>query len=206
MKLYISFKRVADFIFALILLLLSLPIMIPASIAIKIESRGPVLFKQPRPGKNSEVFVLYKFRTMREGTTSNGETLNDMERLTKVGSFLRKTSIDELPQLFNILRGDMSFIGPRPLLIQYLEHYSLEEMRRHEVKPGISGWAQVNGRNAISWEEKFKFDLWYVDNVSILVDLKIVAMTINYVLRRKGINSSQDNTMPLFSVNKQKAN
>jgi undecaprenyl phosphate N,N'-diacetylbacillosamine 1-phosphate transferase len=180
--------------------------MLFAIIGIKIESKGPVLFEQARPGKNGEIFIVYKFRTMCVETSRNGRILTDMERITRVGSFLRKTSIDELPQIFNIIRGEMSFIGPRPLLVQYLKHYSMEEMRRHDVLPGISGLAQVNGRNAIGWEEKFKLDVWYVDHISILLDIKILVLTLKNVLKRKGINSSQENTMPFFSGSKEQAN
>lgn len=192
-------KRFLDFVFAIILLIILWPIMVIAAIAIKIEdSNGPVLFKQKRPGKDAKIFTVYKFRTMKVETEKNGKPLTDMERMTKVGSILRKTSIDELPQLFNIIRGEMSFIGPRPLLVRYLELYTPEQMRRHEVLPGISGWAQVNGRNAISWEEKFKLDVWYVDNQSFLVDLKILFMTIYNILKREGINNSKEDTMPYF--------
>lgn len=196
---YPIIKRILDIIFALILLIIVSPIMVIAAIAIKLESKGPVLFKQKRPGKNAKIFTVYKFRTMIVETKRDGKPLSDMERMTKVGSFLRKASIDELPQLFNILRGEMSFIGPRPLLVQYLEHYSLEQMRRHEVLPGISGWAQVNGRNQISWEDKFKYDVWYVDHISFLLDIKILWMTISNVLNRKDINNSQCDTMPFFN-------
>jgi undecaprenyl phosphate N,N'-diacetylbacillosamine 1-phosphate transferase len=199
MKMYPIIKRILDIIFALILLIIVSPIMVIAAIAIKLESKGPVLFKQKRPGKNAKIFTVYKFRTMIVETKRDGKPLSDMERMTKVGSFLRKASIDELPQLFNILRGEMSFIGPRPLLVQYLEHYSLEQMRRHEVLPGISGWAQVNGRNQISWEDKFKYDVWYVDHISFLLDIKILWMTISNVLNRKDINNSQCDTMPFFN-------
>ncbi|HHW69956.1 MAG TPA: sugar transferase [Clostridiales bacterium] len=192
-------KRILDFIFAIMLLIVLMPIMLVVSIAIKIEDpKGPILFKQERPGKDGKIFKVYKFRTMITETKRNGKELSDMERITKVGAFLRKTSIDELPQLFNIIRGEMSFIGPRPLLPQYLEYYTPEQMRRHEVKPGISGWAQVNGRNAISWEEKFELDVWYVDNQSFLLDLKIFCMTIYNVISGKGINNSQCETMPFF--------
>lgn len=198
-------KRILDFIFAVVLLILLSPIMLLAAIAIKIEDpKGPVLFKQKRPGKNAKIFTVYKFRTMRVETEKDGRPLSDMERITKVGTFLRKTSIDELPQLFNIIRGEMSFIGPRPLLVEYLDYYTPEQMRRHEVMPGISGWAQVNGRNAISWEEKFKYDVWYVDNMSFLLDLKIVFMTIYNILKREGINNSKWDTMPLFTGQSQK--
>ncbi len=198
-------KRILDLVFAVILLILLSPIMLLAAIAIKIEDpKGPVLFKQKRPGKDTKIFTVYKFRTMRVETEKDGRPLSDMERITKVGAFLRKTSIDELPQLFNIIRGEMSFIGPRPLLVEYLDYYTPEQMRRHEVMPGISGWAQVNGRNAISWEEKFKYDVWYVDNMSFLLDLKIVFMTIYNILKREGINNSKWDTMPLFTGSIQK--
>jgi undecaprenyl phosphate N,N'-diacetylbacillosamine 1-phosphate transferase len=197
-------KRVLDLIFAVFFLIIFSPIMLIASIAIKMDSQGPVLFKQQRPGKDCRIFTIYKFRTMQVETEKDGKVLSDFERMTKVGSFLRKTSIDELPQLINIIRGEMSFIGPRPLLVQYLELYSPEQMRRHEVRPGISGWAQVNGRNAISWEEKFKYDVWYVDNLSIILDIKIVFLTINNILKRKGINNSSSDTMPFFEGSNEK--
>lgn len=199
MRPYFIVKRILDFVFAMLLLILVWPIMLCAAIAIRVSSRGPVIFRQRRPGKDGKVFTVYKFRTMRVETEKDGRPLSDMERMTKVGSFLRKTSIDELPQLFNILRGEMSFIGPRPLLIQYLDYYTPEQMRRHEVTPGISGWAQVNGRNAISWEDRFKLDVWYVDNISFLLDAKIFFMTIKNVFSRSGINSSGGDTMPLFT-------
>lgn len=193
-------KRLLDFIFAIVLLIILSPVMLIAAIAIKLEDpKGPVLFKQKRPGKDAKIFEVIKFRTMIVDTERDGRKLSDVERITKVGSFLRKTSIDELPQLFNIIRGEMSFIGPRPLLVEYLKYYSPEQMRRHEVKPGISGWAQVNGRNAISWEEKFKYDIWYVDNQSFFLDLKIFLLTIYSVLNKKGINNSTTDTMPFFT-------
>ena len=196
-------KRNLDFIFAIILLIFLSPIMILAAIAIKLEDpTGPIFFKQKRPGKNAEIFEVIKFRTMIVDMEQDGKKLSDMERLTKVGSFLRKTSIDELPQLFNIIRGEMSFIGPRPLLVEYLKYYSPEQMRRHEVKPGISGWAQVNGRNAISWEEKFKYDIWYVDNISLILDIKIFLLTVLKVIKRDDINQSETVTMPKFSGQK----
>ncbi|MGB9975793.1 sugar transferase [Thermovenabulum sp.] len=200
-------KRILDFIFAVILLIIASPIMLLAAIAIKIEDpKGPVLFTQKRPGKDAKIFTIYKFRTMKVETEKDGRKLTDFERMTKVGSFLRKASIDELPQLFNIIRGEMSFIGPRPLLVDYLKYYSKEQMRRHEVLPGISGWAQVNGRNAITWEEKFNYDIWYVDNLSFLVDLKILFMTIYNVLKREGINNSKFDTMPFFTGSINNAN
>lgn len=195
-------KRTLDFIFAIILLIILSPIMLIVAIAIKVEDpKGPVLFKQKRPGKDAKIFEVYKFRTMRVETERDGKLLSDMERMTKVGSFLRKTSIDEFPQLFNIIRGEMSFIGPRPLLVQYLQYYTEEEMRRHEAIPGISGWAQVNGRNTIRWEKKFEYDVWYVDNQSFSLDFKIFWLTIYNVVNRKNVNNSQDDTMPFFTGN-----
>ncbi|HHV84013.1 MAG TPA: sugar transferase [Tepidanaerobacter syntrophicus] len=192
-------KRLLDYILTVVLLAVLSPIMLLAAIAIKLEDpKGPVLFKQKRPGKDAKIFEVYKFRTMKVETEQDGRKLSDMERLTKVGSFLRKTSIDELPQLFNIIRGEMSFIGPRPLLVEYLKYYSPEQMRRHEVTPGISGWAQVNGRNAISWDRKFEYDIWYIDNQSFFLDLKIFWLTIYNVINKKGINNSEGETMPLF--------
>lgn len=196
-------KRLLDFIFAIVLLIILSPVMLIAAIAIKLEDpKGPVLFKQKRPGKDAKIFEVIKFRTMIVDTERDGRKLSDVERITKVGSFLRKTSIDELPQLFNIIRGEMSFIGPRPLLVEYLKYYSPEQMRRHEVKPGISGWAQVNGRNAISWEEKFKYDIWYVDNISLILDIKIFLLTVLKVIKRDDINQSETVTMPKFSGQK----
>ncbi|MGE7614599.1 sugar transferase [Paenibacillus sp. NPDC101420] len=199
MKPYLVVKKGIDWGIAFLLIFLASPIMLAAAIAIKINSKGPILFRQKRPGKNEKIFTVYKFRTMSLETDQEGNLLPDILRMTKVGSFLRKCSIDELPQLFNILKGDMSFIGPRPLLVQYLEHYTQEQNRRHEVVPGISGWAQVNGRNTISWEEKFKYDVWYVDHISFMLDVKIVFRTIKNVLVREGINNSQNDTMPMFS-------
>lgn len=174
--------------------------MVLAALAIKIEDgKGPILFRQERPGKDEKIFKIYKFRTMKVQThDQDGKLLADFERLTKVGKFLRKTSVDELPQFFNVLKGEMSFIGPRPLLVQYLPHYTNEQKKRHLVRPGISGWAQVNGRNAISWEEKFELDIWYVEHLSLKVDIKIVYLTIMRILMRKDINHSGSDTMPFF--------
>lgn len=196
---YRHIKRVLDLIFSLLMLLVVSPVMIIAAIAVMLESDGGALFRQKRPGKNGKIFTVYKFRTMRIETELDGESLNDMERMTKVGKLLRKTSIDELPQLINIIRGEMSFIGPRPLLVKYLQYYSVEEMRRHEVMPGISGWAQVNGRNSITWEEKFRLDVWYVDHMKFMLDVIIILKTIFNVFGRKGINSSDDDTMQQFT-------
>src|SRR5699024_8769134 len=165
---------------------------------IKYESEGPILFQQTSLGKYNRVFKVIKFRTMRIQTLDAGQEPTDRQRITKVGAFLRKTSIDELPQLFNILMGEMSFIGPRPLLPQYLTLYDQNQQRRHEVTSGISGWAQVNGRNAISWDEKFKLDVYYVDHISFILDLKIFFLTIYQVLRRKDVDHSRVDTMPFF--------
>jgi Sugar transferases involved in lipopolysaccharide synthesis len=199
-------KRILDIILALVLLVVAFPLMVVTAIAIKLDTKGPILFKQRRPGQGNEIFTVYKFRTMIVETEKDQIKLSDMNRMTKIGAFLRKASIDELPQLFNIVRGEMSFIGPRPLLVQYIELYTHEQARRHDVKPGISGWAQVNGRNAISWEEKFRLDVWYVDHISLKLDIKIVGMTILNVLRRKDINISRKDTMPFFVGSKQSKN
>lgn len=199
MKPYSKVKRVLDFFLALLLILITSPIMVIAVIAIKVDSRGTAIFRQDRPGKNAKIFKVNKFRTMRIETEKNGVPLTDMERMTKVGNILRRTSLDELPQLFNILKGEMSFIGPRPLLVRYIELYNEEEMRRHEVTPGISGWAQVNGRNTISWEKKFEYDVYYVDNISFWFDVKILLFTAYKVIKRKDINSTGEDTMPSFT-------
>lgn len=159
----------------------------------------PVIFTQERPGKDAKIFKVIKFKTMTDERDAEGNLLPDAQRLTKVGSFVRSTSIDELPQLINVLKGDMALIGPRPLLVQYLPLYSKEQARRHEVRPGISGWAQCHGRNAISWTEKFKLDVWYVDHVSLMTDLKIIFITIKNVLMRKDINSATAATMEAFN-------
>lgn len=159
---------------------------------------SPILFKQKRPGKNEKIFTLYKFRTMTYKRDIIGDLLPDNERITRFGSFLRRSSLDELPQLFNVFKGDISFIGPRPLLIEYLPLYNRQQRLRHSVKPGITGWAQVNGRNAISWEEKFAFDVYYAENISFILDLKILVKTLFRVIEHSGINSSSRTTMPKF--------
>lgn len=201
---YKIFKRVADFVLALAMLTVLSPLMVAAAILIKINRDGPVLFKQERPGLDGKIFTVYKFRTMSVRThDKSGRELADFERMTKVGSFLRKTSVDELPQLINILKGDMSFIGPRPLLTEYLELYTPEQMRRHEVRPGISGLAQVRGRNTISWEEKFRLDVEYVDSISLKTDIHIFFKTITNVLSQEGINSTDENTMEKFMGTKE---
>lgn len=191
-------KRIFDIVFSLALIILLSPLLFVIYLFCKIKLGSPVLFKQSRPGKDSKLFTLYKFRSMTDATDKNGEPLSDDLRLTNFGRLLRKTSLDELPELFNILKGDMSFVGPRPLLVQYLTRYNKEQARRHEVNPGLTGWAQVNGRNAISWEEKFKLDVWYVDHWSIRLDIKIIYMTFVVVFKRSGISADGEATISEF--------
>ncbi|EAL3899513.1 undecaprenyl phosphate N,N'-diacetylbacillosamine 1-phosphate transferase [Campylobacter lari] len=191
-------KRVFDFFLALILLIIFLPFMVLISIVLKIVQES-VLFKQARPGLNEKIFYIYKFKTMSDETDENGELLPDELRLKPFGKLVRSLSLDELPQLFNVLKGDMSFIGPRPLLVEYLPLYNQEQKKRHDVRPGITGWAQINGRNAISWEQKFKYDVEYVQNCSFLFDLKIFFMTIVKVLKRSGINKEGVATTDKFN-------
>ena len=200
MKIYKNIiKYMLDIFFAIIILTLSSPFLLLAMLLTKLTTKGPIFFKQLRPGKHGQIFTIYKLRTMTMDTDWNGQLLPDVHRITKLGGIFRQLSIDELPQLINIIKGEMSFIGPRPLLVQYLEFYSPEQMRRHDVLPGITGWAQVNGRNAIDWESKFKLDIWYVENVSFLVDVKILIATIKNVLIKKDINNSSAETMPIFT-------
>ncbi len=191
-------KRLFDLILSIILLILFAPVMIILALLIRAQMGRPVVFRQKRPGLGGQPFDLYKFRTMTDQRDSDGRLLPDEKRLTGLGRLLRRFSLDELPQLFNVLKGELSFVGPRPLLMQYLERYSPEQARRHEVKPGITGWAQVNGRNAISWEEKFELDVWYVDNKNFLLDLKILYMTVLKVLKAEGISGDGSATMPEF--------
>lgn len=201
--LYRYVKRTADFTVALLMLTVLSPLMLISACLIAVNRDGPILFKQKRPGKNGKIFTVYKFRTMSTKThDKDGNELSDFERMTGIGKFLRKTSIDELPQLLNILKGDMSFIGPRPLLPEYLELYTDEQMRRHNVLPGISGWAQVNGRNTLTWEEKFTYDVYYVDHYGFKMDMKIFFKTIANVIRQDGINSGNENTMEKFKGSK----
>lgn len=193
------FKRVFDFTIALVALLLIGWFLALVAIWLHFANKGAgAFFFQERPGKDGKIFKVIKFKTMTDERDANGELLPDEARLTKVGTFVRSTSIDELPQLINVLKGDMALIGPRPLLVQYLPLYSKEQMRRHEVRPGISGWAQCHGRNQISWTEKFKLDVWYVDNISLMTDLKVIFITIKKVLFREDINSDNDATMEDF--------
>lgn len=191
-------KRALDLCIAAPALAVSLPVMLGLAAAIRIGMGSPVVFRQTRPGLRGEPFVVYKFRTMNDARGPDGRLLPDEERLTRLGRLMRRLSLDELPQLVNVLRGEMSLVGPRPLLMQYLGRYSARQARRHEVKPGITGWAQVNGRNAITWEEKFEHDVWYVDHVSLATDLKILGLTILKVIRSEGIESAGYATMPEF--------
>ena len=194
------FKRFLDFWISLIVLIIILPLLLVITIWLHFANKGAgAFFFQERPGKDGKIFKVIKFKTMTDERDAEGNLLPDEQRLTKVGRFVRSTSIDELPQLINVLKGDMALIGPRPLLPQYLPLYSPEQARRHEVRPGISGWAQCHGRNAISWTEKFKLDVWYVDHVSLMTDLKVIFITIKNVLMRKDINSATAATMEAFN-------
>ncbi|WP_416665975.1 sugar transferase [Egbenema bharatensis] len=181
-------KNAVDRVIAAVLLFFLLPVLIGVAIAIRLTMGKPILFAQPRPGQNGRIFIFYKFRSMKDERDRAGKLLPDAQRLTPLGKFLRKTSLDELPQLLNILKGDMSFVGPRPLLVEYLDYYTPEQARRHAVKPGITGWAQVNGRNTVSWMEKCALDVWYVDHQSLGLDLKILAMTVWKVLGQKDVS------------------
>lgn len=193
------FKRVLDFVAALIGLIILSPIFIAVTVFLYFANEGKPFFFQLRPGKNGKIFKIVKFKTMNDKKDADGNLLSDAERLTKMGSFVRKTSLDEIPQLVNVLKGDMSLIGPRPLLVHYLDLYSDFQNRRHEVKPGITGWAQVNGRNAISWDTKFELDVWYVENISFVLDLKILFKTALKVIKSEGINAADAATIEPFN-------
>lgn len=191
-------KRPQDFLCALAAIIVLSPVMLITAALVRSKLGSPVLFKQERPGKDGKIFKLYKFRTMTDQRDENGELLSDEIRLTRFGRILRSTSLDELPELFNILKGDMAVVGPRPLLVRYLERYSEHQARRHEVRPGFTGYAQVNGRNSITWEDKFDKDVYYVDNISFLMDWKIIFLTVKTVLKREGISSESSATMEEF--------
>ncbi|MNU55220.1 putative sugar transferase EpsL [compost metagenome] len=197
------FKRFIDIIASLAALVLLSPVMAIVAWNIRKKLGSPVLFRQVRPGRDGKPFEMVKFRTMRDAVDSKGNPLADSERMTPFGSFLRSSSLDELPELWNVFKGEMSLVGPRPLLMEYLPLYSSEQMRRHEARPGVTGWAQVNGRNALSWEEKFKLDVWYVDNQSLKLDFKILFMTVKKVVFKEGISASGEATMSKFTGNKQ---
>lgn len=191
-------KRLVDISLILLLVPLLLPIFIMVMILVRLKLGSPIFFKQARPGLKGKLFEMIKFRSMTNEVDANGELLPDVVRLTSFGKFLRSTSLDELPGLLNVLKGDMSLVGPRPLLIEYLPLYSEEQARRHDVRPGITGWAQVNGRNAISWDEKFKLDIWYVKNQSFFLDIKILFLTLKKVLLREGVSPDKEEFMPRF--------
>jgi len=191
-------KRLFDLLLTIPGVILISPLLAVLAVLVRINLGAPVIFRQRRPGYRGEVFTLYKFRSMRDATDSNGKPLPDGERLTRLGRFLRTLSLDELPELWNVIKGELSLVGPRPLLIEYLPLYSAEQARRHDVLPGITGWAQVNGRNALSWQDKFKLDVWYVDHWSLWLDIRILAMTLLKVIRREGISAAGAATAPLF--------
>jgi len=196
------FKRLLDFMIALVGLIILSPLFLILWIVLSIANKGAgVFFLQERPGKDEKIFKVIKFKTMSDLRDENGILLPDSERLTKIGRLVRSLSLDELPQLVNVLKGDMALVGPRPLLVKYLSLYSKEQSRRHEVRPGITGWAQVNGRNAISWQEKFEYDVWYVDHITVYLDVKILFLTLMKVFKREGINSQDSATMEPFNGN-----
>lgn len=195
------FKRILDFSVAFLLLFLLSPLLLFATIGLFVANSGKPFFLQQRPGKDGEIFTIVKFKTMNDAKDKNGDLLSDAERLTPIGRFVRKTSLDELPQLFNVLKGDMSLIGPRPLLVQYLPLYNEQQRKRHNVRPGITGWAQVNGRNAISWKQKFDYDVWYTENISLKLDVLIVLKTIQKVIKREGIAGEAVATAEPFKGN-----
>jgi lipopolysaccharide/colanic/teichoic acid biosynthesis glycosyltransferase len=194
-------KFLIDFIFSLVILIMSFPILLLVTLLLIIANQGKPFFFQLRPGKNGQLFKIIKFKTMNDKKDNEGNLLSDAERLTKIGAFVRKTSLDEIPQLLNVFKGDMSLIGPRPLLPGYLPLYNEEQKKRHNVRPGITGWAQVNGRNAISWRQKFEYDVWYVENLSLLLDFKILLLTIKKVIIKEGVNSNTSITMEAFKGN-----
>ncbi|MGJ1205397.1 sugar transferase [Sphingobacterium lactis] len=196
-----AFKRFLDILISFTCLILLSPVFIFVLLFLSVSNSGKPFFFQKRPGKNGKIFQIIKFKTMNDKTDENGNLLPDSQRLTAVGSFVRKTSLDEIPQLLNVLKGDMSLIGPRPLLVQYLPLYNQHQARRHEVRPGITGWAQVNGRNAISWKQKFDYDVWYVDNLSFFLDIKIFYLTVLKVIKRDGISQEGQATMEAFKGN-----
>lgn len=193
------FKRLIDFIVALVAFVLLSPVFIVVTIFLAIANSGRPFFFQRRPGKNEHIFSIIKFKTMNDKKDAEGNLLPDAQRLTAVGKFVRKTSLDEIPQLLNVIKGDMSLIGPRPLLVEYLALYNEEQKKRHSVRPGITGWAQVNGRNAISWEKKFEYDVWYVNHLSFVLDIRVLLMTVKKVFKSEGINSATAATIEKFT-------
>ena len=199
-------KRLLDLVLSAVALLLLSPVILVVAILVRCNLGAPVIFCQERPGKDEEIFKLYKFRSMTDACDAYGELLPDELRLTRFGRFLRSTSLDELPELWNIFKGDMSIVGPRPLLVKYLPLYNEEQRHRHDVTPGLTGWAQVHGRNLCSWEEKFDYDIWYVDHVSFMLDLQIIFLTVKAVLKREGISSEDSPTMEEFTGTKEYIN
>ena len=199
-------KRLLDFILSLVALIILSPVLLITALLVRIKLGSPVIFKQKRPGLNGKIFTLYKFRTMTDKKDEEGNLLPDSERLTKFGKLLRSTSLDELPELINILKGDMSIVGPRPLLVEYLELYNEEQKHRHDVRPGLTGLAQVSGRNSITWEEKFKEDIRYINNISLILDIKIIIKTIIKVFKREGISQEGNETMEKFKGSEEKIN
>lgn len=195
---YSLLSPILNFAIAFSIIIIVWPLLLVIGLLVRARLGSPIIFSQQRPGLHGRPFTMHKFRTMREAVDSNGQPLPDSERMTPLGRFLRTSSLDELPGLYNVLRGDMSLVGPRPLLMEYLDRYTPEQARRHEVRPGITGWAQVNGRNAISWDEKFRLDVWYVDNRSFVLDLKILWMTVQKVFKREGISAAGEATMHKF--------
>ena len=199
MSKYSDIKLMIDCSVALVLLGVSAPLLLPTLGLLYIVNGGSIFFRQQRVGYREKIFTIYKLKTMNDQRDATGKLLPDNERITSLGKFIRKTSLDEIPQLFNVLKGDMSLVGPRPLLVQYLPLYSVQQKKRHKVKPGITGWAQVNGRNSISWQEKFSMDVWYVDNQSFWLDLKILFLTIKKIVVAEGVNQTSDTTMEPFN-------
>lgn len=191
-------KRLMDILLSFAALVFISPVLLIIAAIVRIALGSPIFFSQPRPGRNGRIFTMWKFRTMTDRRDSSGKLLPDAERLTRIGRTLRSTSLDELPELWNVLRGDMSLVGPRPLLVKYLSRYTPEEARRHEVRPGLTGWAQVNGRNATAWEDRLRLDVWYVDHRSLWLDLRIILTTVSIVLRKEGVHSADSATMPEF--------
>ncbi|MGB3145040.1 MAG: sugar transferase [Maribacter sp.] len=198
---YLIIKRLLDFLVALVALLVAFPLLLIITLALYIVNQGKPFFTQQRPGKKGNIFKIVKFKSMTDQKDDEGNLLPDFERMTPLGKFIRNSSLDELPQLFNVLMGDMSFVGPRPLLVSYLPLYNTEQKKRHNVRPGITGWAQVNGRNAISWDKKFEYDLWYVEHISFSLDVKIFFMTLKKVFKRADISASDNTTMERFVGN-----
>lgn len=193
------FKRFLDFVIASIGFIILLPVFILVTLLLTFFNKGNPFFLQIRPGKNEQVFKVIKFKTMNDNCDSQGNLFPDAERLTAIGKFVRKTSLDELPQLINVVKGDMSLVGPRPILVEYLPLYDSQQKRRHEIRPGITGWAQINGRNTLSWKQKFDYDIWYIDNISFLLDLRIILLTIKKVFKSEGISSKTSITMEKFN-------